>query len=435
MLKVITTVGTSIFDKYEEADSAHKVNRNYINKPFSGSDEKRNKREKEKIKKWINYVDDKYKISAEIKSLLKLKEEKKDEELDVYLLATDTVASSLAAEIVKEFLEKENFRVHFDPRYDVIRDLQVEDFDRFEKGKNNLINRISELIDEFVKDERSNKKRKFIRENVVFNITGGYKGIIPILTILAQLYEVRLFYVFEESSDAIAIPRIPINFDPFLLESLYVDIYLKKENPEYKFRNKDKLKEFEFIDRRNNITALGELFYKMAYTYNPLSPNVLGYFIEYKILEYLYSEEKKFKHSYSYKYKYKDEDKILELDFIFNWKTNEWEVWEVKSLGMFLNSENRNKVTEQFKKQLSNVNEIKKYRVIIYSITDAIIKKLKIIVQEIADKLKNEFTGVEIGFDFLWLKGMRLKEQDKNENPYQALFKYSIKKEHFKSLV
>jgi len=382
------------------------------------------------------YNTDKTQISAEIKSLFKLREEKNNEKLEVYLLATDTIASALASEIVTEILEKEGLKVYYNPDFDVIKDLQVEDFNRFEKGKNKLIERISKLIDEFVKNEKSNKKRKFIKENVIFNITGGYKGVIPILTILAQLYECEIFYIFEESNDPITIPRIPINFDPFLLESLYVDIYLKKKNHSHQFRNKRKLKEFGFINRSNEITALGELFYKMAYTYNPLSSNVLGHFVEYKILKYLHYKNKKFEHSYDYKYTEKEngKNKSMELDFVFEENENNWEVWEIKPMAMFLNQTNKKKIAEQFEKHLANIKELKKYKVIIYSITDTIKNELRDIVRETEKKLNKKFSHADIQFIFLHLTGMKGNKQQKQENPYQALFKHSIEESDFENL-
>ncbi len=434
MLKVITTVGTSILANCDRENG--NINWSYINRPFKDKNMRRSDREKEKVKEWIATHTDKTQISAEIKSLFKLREEKNNEKLEVYLLATDTIASALASEIVKEILENEDLKVYYNPDFDVIKDLQVEDFNRFEKGKNKLIERISKLIDEFVKNEKSNKKRKFIKENVLFNITGGYKGIIPILTILAQLYECEIFYIFEESNDPITIPRIPINFDPFLLESLYVDIYLKKKNHSHQFRNEKKLKEFGFINRSNEITALGELFYKMAYTYNPLSSNVLGYFVEYKILEYLHYKNKKFEHSYNYRYteKKNGKNKSMELDFVFKENENNWEVWEIKPMAMFLNQTNKKKIAEQFEKQLANIKELKKYKVIIYSITDTIKNELRDIVREIEKKLNKKFSHADIQFIFLHLTGMKGKEQQKQKNPYQALFKHSIKESDFENL-
>lgn len=434
MLKVITTVGTSVFGNYRKFNKDDDIKLNYLNRPFKDRNEERSDKEKAKVRRWTEELSDKSQISAEIKSLLKIKEAGNDD-LEVYLLATDTVASYLAAEIVKEVLEKEGIKVCFDPEVDVIRDLQVDDFKKFERGKDNLIRRISQLIDEFSKDKKKDKKRKYIRDNVIFNVTGGYKGVIPLLTILAQLYECEIFYIFENSDDSITIPRIPINFDAFLLESLYVDIYLKKQNPSHNFRNQKKLREFGFINQDNEVTALGELFYDMAYTYNPMSPNVLGYFVEYKILKYLYNKGEKFMHSYKYKYKKDGKDDDFELDFVFDRGPQGWEVWEVKSMGSFLNSEIRDEIIGKLEKQLSNVKEMKAYKVIVYSITDDIKDELKKQAKDIANMLRTKFPSMKVQFDFLHLKGMKGKEQGKVENPYQALFKESIKDEHFKELV
>lgn len=437
MLKVITTVGTSIFDNYNDyckENDRELLNKNYLDELYENRDNDFDVDITNKINLWINEINDKGKISAELKSILKLKKER-NEDLEVYLIATDTVASSLAAEILKDILKSEGIKVYFDSRYDVIKNLQVKDFEKFEKGKDNLIKRISHLIDEFIKDKKGDKKRKFIRKNVIFNITGGYKGVIPLLTILAQLYECQLFYIFENSENAITIPRIPLNFDAFLLESLLVDIYLKKKDKSHKFRNKDKLKDFGFINKNEKLTALGELFYKMAYSYNPLSPNVLGYFIEYKILEYLHNKNINFEHSFKYNIENNKTEPPIELDFVFKKNNNDWEVWEIKSLGMFLNSELREKIINQFKRQLLIIKEMKTYKVIIYSITDNIKNELKTIVESIANDFKKEFSGIKISFDFLYIKGMKGSEQEEGENPYQALFRHSIKENHFYSLI
>ncbi len=431
MLKVITTVGTSIFSNYDRVKKD--IDWDYLNKPFKEKDEKKSLSEKKKVLNWINTLHDPFLASAEIKSLLKLKAEKNGD-LEVYLLATDTISSSLAAEIVKEILENNNFTVHFNPELDVIGDLQVEDYNRFERGKDNLIKRISDLIDTFTKDKSGDKKRKYIRKNILFNITGGYKGVIPILTILAQLYECEIFYIFEKSNNPITIPRIPINFDPFLTESMYVDIYLKKKRDTHLFRNREKLKEFGFIDGNSNITALGNLFYKMAYSYNPLSSNVLGYFIEYKILEYLHYKNKNFEHSYDYKYSENGQKRSMELDFVFKKDENNWEVWEIKPLAMFLNKNNREKIVDQFEKQLSNIKKLKKYKIIIYSITDAIKQELENIVKTMAKELMEKFSHIDIQFIFLHITGMTGSKQQRMENPYQALFKHSIKDNDFSNL-
>ena len=58
---------------------------------------------------------------------------------------------------------------------------------------------------------------------IIFNITGGYKGTIPYLTIFGMLYQQRelngkrikplIKYLYEESEDIITLPNLPIAFD------------------------------------------------------------------------------------------------------------------------------------------------------------------------------------------------------------------------------
>ena len=209
MIKVITTVGTSIFSNFSQDKDNESPNWDYLNKTFSSRNSKRDEREKRKISNWVNNLSDKSKISAEIKSLLKLKEEKNDN-LDVYLLATDTVASSLAAEIVKEILEgEENLKVHFNPEYDVIKDLQVEDTISFVRyGLANLINRIENIVCSYY-------------GNVVFNITGGYKGVIPYMTIMGIVNQCEIKYIYEDSEQLITIPQLPLRIDDTIFKGNY----------------------------------------------------------------------------------------------------------------------------------------------------------------------------------------------------------------------
>ena len=97
-------------------------------------------------------MSDESKISAEIKSLLKLKNQEKGD-LEVYLITTDTVASNLAAEIIKSFFAN-NDKIRI-AEIIKIKNLQVKDFKRFEKGEDNLIRTIADLMDSFVKDIHS----------------------------------------------------------------------------------------------------------------------------------------------------------------------------------------------------------------------------------------------------------------------------------------
>jgi CRISPR/Cas system-associated protein Csm6 len=112
MRKVITMVGTSIFDNYREENTKDTFFKSYIEdlkdkgESEYGEEIRRIRDIKNKIAKWINEkkLEDKVDISAEVKSLIKLKEELK-EELEIYLLCSDTLLSIVAGEIIEEFIE------------------------------------------------------------------------------------------------------------------------------------------------------------------------------------------------------------------------------------------------------------------------------------------------------------------------------------------
>ena len=206
-LKVITTVGASIFENYfKKYDNSKNLFERI--KDLNSNKYEEYITEMGKLKKDIitySKKEDKNKLSAEIKSLYKLKEEYKTDELWVYLIASDTIVSRLAAEIIKEFLDddfdKKGIKVYFVKENDVIKGLQVKDRDAFNReGMRNLIKRIDEIVQEYF-------------DNVVFNISGGFKATIPYLTIMAQIYGCNIYYIFEETEELLRIPPLPISID------------------------------------------------------------------------------------------------------------------------------------------------------------------------------------------------------------------------------
>ena len=194
--KIITMVGTSIFENYLEDNKDDNNFRNYV-EPLK---EKRANQYndnlgrisqiKEKITQWINK---KEKASAEIKSLLKLKEELK-EDFEIYFLSSDTILSKLAGEILKDKLPSFGFsKVYL---YE-IKGLQIWDRKEFNQGMVNMINKIYQIAKEYW-------------NNIVINITGGFKATIPYLTILAQVNRCPIYYIFENTDALIKISYIPL---------------------------------------------------------------------------------------------------------------------------------------------------------------------------------------------------------------------------------
>lgn len=96
----------------------------------------------------------------------------------------------------------------------IIKGLQVKKGREFaSEGIENLFTFLSNKIE---------NEGPFYNE-VTFNITGGYKGTIPYLTLFGMLYQEReiknkkikpvIKYLYEESEDIITLPNLPIAFD------------------------------------------------------------------------------------------------------------------------------------------------------------------------------------------------------------------------------
>jgi CRISPR/Cas system-associated protein Csm6 len=290
-MKVITTVGTSIFENYQKETSR--------NLPYYDELEESFYRNRDACKGYIDdlqydevfllWIDNNFNTSsAEITSLLAIQEEIKDA-LEVYLIATETILSRIAAEIIQKKLNGYNaidgktIKVFFDAdkkahECDVIEGLDVKDADHFsDTGLPNLIERLKVL--------------GINNEKIILNITGGYKGLIPYLTVLGQIYSgVDIMYLYENTQKVISIPKLPINFDAEYAEDYAV--YLDSEyliNPlNVNVNNELENKRLVFKDRnRYRLTAGGELL-KHYISKNSafLGKTTLGFSFELIVLEY-----------------------------------------------------------------------------------------------------------------------------------------------------
>lgn len=218
--KVITPVGTSLFTNYMEKSNTIKTDYGKIeNKPASKwtayaphIERIRKDVTASWAKKKLNRTPPEIDASAEITSLIKIQEEVNDD-LEVCLIATETVVSRLAAEILQDLLHDRAFpngravQARFIPDKDVIKGLQVNNRNRFEKeGMVELVRRIEEITGGYY-------------ENTILNMTGGYKATIPYLTVMGQLKNMAMYYTFEDPPyELIKIPQTPIDMNWRLFE-------------------------------------------------------------------------------------------------------------------------------------------------------------------------------------------------------------------------
>ena len=211
MKTVITMVGTSLITNYLEQKKDQWVSNlfeRYSHK--KSSDYEPNKDDIDRLKKKLAQFPSENKSgSAEMKSLNKLAQEFSDD-LNVYLLASDTINSRVCAEIIKETMDG-RMTVHFSEQ-DIIKGLQVEDRELFaKKGMENLFKRIESITGGYY-------------GNMIINITGGYKATIPLLTMFSQIYRIPTYYIFEDTEALMKIPLLPIDVDWGLFER-YADIF------------------------------------------------------------------------------------------------------------------------------------------------------------------------------------------------------------------
>ncbi len=141
--------------------------------------------------------------SAELNSLQRLNLLPDDH---VVLLVTDTVEGKCCGECLAKALCKiwslPDGNVHIER----IEGLQVHDEARLrDDGLPNLMRVIMGYCKEWNND------------SIILNPTGGFKGLVPFLTVLGMMYRLRTVYVFEFSNVLINLPPLPISLNEELL--------------------------------------------------------------------------------------------------------------------------------------------------------------------------------------------------------------------------
>jgi putative CRISPR-associated protein (TIGR02619 family) len=140
-------------------------------------------------------------ISAEINSIDKLYAHEKPSASDChYLLATDTWLGEETANLVAAWLRQSgiaNVQVY---RH---KDLKTNDLEQFQSSLADLVKWVSEVPGNY----QNNGYR------VIFNLTGGFKGVQGFLQGIANFYADEAVYLFESSNRLMRIPRLPIRLD------------------------------------------------------------------------------------------------------------------------------------------------------------------------------------------------------------------------------
>lgn len=424
MIKVITTVGTSIFENYLKKNNSIRTQFETLkDKPNSGANNYT--LDIEQVKKTISAFVNEPDASAEIKSLLKIKEKYFLDKMHVYLICTDTILSFLSAQILKEFYSCGKDIVFEEPI--LINGLSLLDKEIFEKiGLINLITEVNKIINS------DNNKSKFI-----FNITGGYKAVIPFLTIFGQLMAVDLFYIFETTDELIQIPQLPIQFETTLAEKYYYALSLLKDNLRINSGYKLKTEYFNDLNKvgfvTNNagnhiITGPGLIFMRLAENKMTIAKGVLGHIVELKLFEfYVRNPDNNFpfvEHSNNEL----NDDGINkpggEIDLLLKKEQTDGisnnVIIEIKSVFQFIENKLFKGVLDQFESKIKLINDknlqVAEYRFFIHTIDPSIFKGgISNDFKEKLKKIKGIAVDKNVQFFFVFINLM-LTSRD---NPYK----------------
>jgi putative CRISPR-associated protein (TIGR02619 family) len=162
---------------------------------------------KQEVNKRVKEAKDYTKLSAEINSLNRMNIQRGDK---IVFLCSDNAPGRICAKANKEVLVEKYNIDESDIEIKQIQDLQVYDSKRLrEHGLKNFVKAVLSYLD--------NDNYKYSYE-IILNPTGGYKGILPFLTILGMLYGKKIAYIFEFADDLIWLPPLPFTFNLQLYE-------------------------------------------------------------------------------------------------------------------------------------------------------------------------------------------------------------------------
>ncbi len=160
--------------------------------------------------------------SAEIKSLLK-RDINHDDMIQFF--CTDTEEGKLSGEILQNFFRSE---IGCEVLLTIIPGLQALDAAKFRNV--GVKSYIEELLASYNKYQYA--------YNIVMNITGGLKNVIPYCTIASMLLSIPIYYILEHSEEIMELLIIPITLDFLLFEKyhrIFLDLVEQGAMPESEF--------------------------------------------------------------------------------------------------------------------------------------------------------------------------------------------------------
>jgi putative CRISPR-associated protein (TIGR02619 family) len=138
-------------------------------------------------------------VSAELNALLTFYKENFNKADIHYILHTDTYLGKIAAEIIQIFLESKSLNVSLFNA----KDLNTSNVEDFQFALSEVVKDLSPLLSGYQDNGYE----------IIFNLTGGFKGVNSFLQTMASLYADKSIYIFESGVELLEIPKIPLKID------------------------------------------------------------------------------------------------------------------------------------------------------------------------------------------------------------------------------
>jgi putative CRISPR-associated protein (TIGR02619 family) len=157
-------------------------------------------------------------LSAELNGWLTYEDEARSSEVAMtnvqhWLLTTDTYVGYCAGEIVKDWLEAHGSHAQLLR----VEGLRTDDANSFRAALADVMKDLWDTIEGY----------KAAGYRIVFNLTGGFKGVNAFFQTVATLAEAEAIYTFERTNQLMHIPRLPVRLDEERLTAMQTGIFAR----------------------------------------------------------------------------------------------------------------------------------------------------------------------------------------------------------------
>ncbi len=139
------------------------------------------------------------KLSAELNGIFTFYQDQIDKGDMMFFIPTDTYLGKTTASMIQSYLSNK-FQIEsclvFQP------DLQTRDFTLFHFSLCELSQKLGDIYEGFHKSYK-----------IIYNLTGGFKGVNGFLQSIAQIFADESFYLFETAHELMKIPRLPLKLE------------------------------------------------------------------------------------------------------------------------------------------------------------------------------------------------------------------------------